>query len=117
MVAAAGLLALMAGCVSIGSGRRTHHGASVSAAVSAPVPQTDNRICPLTGLPVDPGAPVADYRGYEVGFCGNGCVVAWGLMTDSEKRQLVASVIRVPDGEPNRRHAHGGRRRDGSAGR
>ena len=117
MVAAAGLLALMSGCASTGSGRRTHRATSFSAAVSAPVRQTANRICPLTALPVKASAPIAKFRGYEVGFCGNGCVVAWGLMTDSEKRQLVASVIRVPDGEPNRRHAHGGRRRDGSAGR
>ena len=117
MVAAAGLLALISGCASTASEHRTHHTTSVSAAVSAPVRHTDNRICPLTGLPVEASAPVTNFRGYDVGFCGEGCVLAWGLLTDSEKGQLVARVIRVPGREPNRQRAHGGRRRDRSAGR
>lgn len=117
MVAAAGLLALMSGCAGTTSGRRTHHATSLSATVSAPVRHTDNRICPLTALPVEAGAPIANFRGYHVGFCGDGCVVAWGLLTDSEKSQLVARVIRVPDREQNRRQARAGRGRDRSAGR
>ncbi len=115
MMAAAGLLALMSGCASTGSGRRTHRTTSVSATVSAPVHRTDNRICPLTGLPVDPGAPGADYRGYEVGFCGDGCLTAWSLLSDSERLSLVANVV---GGLGNHRRSANGRSwREGSRGR
>jgi hypothetical protein len=117
VVAAASLLALMSGCVSTTSGHRTHHTTSVSAAISAPVHRTDNRICPLTGLPVEASAPVTNFRGYDVGFCREGCVLAWGLLTDSEKVQLVSRVIRIPNRQPKRQQAHGGHRRDRSAGR
>ena len=96
MAAAAGLLGLMSGCASTGSGRTTHRVTSVSATVSAPVHRTDNRICPLTGLPVNPGAPVTNYRGYEVGFCMDGCVTVWGLLSDSERLSLVAKVLSGP---------------------
>ncbi len=115
MVAAAGLLGLMSGCATTASGRTTHRATSVSAAVSAPVHRTDNRICPLTGLPVDPGAPVAEYRGYEVGFCGNGCVTVWSLLSDSERFSLVAKVVGGPG--MNRRSAHGRSWRERSDGR
>lgn len=105
MVAAAVLLAVMSGCASTGSGKKTHRSATVSTQISAPVHRTDNTICPLTGLPVESGAPVKQFRGYEVGFCSDGCLTAWGLLSDSEKLQLMARVVRVPtmDRQPARR--------------
>ncbi len=96
LVAAAGLLGLISGCATTASGRTTHRATSVSAAVSTPVHRTDNRLCPLTGLPVNPGAPVANYRGYEVGFCMDGCVTVWSLLSDSERLSLVAKVLSGP---------------------
>jgi len=57
---------------------------------------TVNEICPISRLSVQRDAPVALYQGLAVGFCGPGCVSAWMMRTDAEKRELIAETASDP---------------------
>ncbi len=65
----------------------------VSRPSAAPaLPETDNIMCPISGLPIGPGAPVVGYRGLKIGFCCPACVTPWKLMNEAGKHKLVTRV-------------------------
>ena len=52
-------------------------------------------MCPMSGMPVDPDVRTVTYRGAEIGFCCDMCPVAWKILTDPERINLVAKVAVV----------------------
>ncbi len=98
MVVVAGVLAVLSGCAGPGRAKR---GAGVSG--QAPPVLSDNTVCPLPAMPVDPDAPLVPYRGLKIGFCCGDCRTPWSLLSDSQKLKLVADVAEVPPPAPPRR--------------
>lgn len=109
MVVAAGVLALVSGCAGSVKAKR---GTSVAGPAPPPVLLSDNTICPLTAMPVDPDAPLVRYRALKIGFCCGDCITPWGLLNDSQKLKLVANVAEVPPPAPPRRPTFPLRRRE-----
>lgn len=54
--------------------------------------RTVNSICPMSGLPVAADGSVALYRNAVVGFCCRRCVAPWTLLSDREKRGILADI-------------------------
>ncbi len=46
----------------------------------------------MSGLPVGDDGGVAMYRNAVVGFCCRRCVEPWMLLSDREKRQILAEI-------------------------
>ncbi len=89
---AAGWAVLMSGCA---AGVNSQSGKPAASKRPRAV-ATVNEICPISRLSVQHDAPVALYQGLAVGFCGPGCVSAWMMRTDTEKRELIAETASDP---------------------
>ncbi len=113
MVVVAGVLAVVSGCA---GSVKANRGTSVSGP-APPVLLSDNTICPLTAMPVDPDAPLVRYRGLKIGFCCGDCRTPWSLLSDSQKLKIVADVAEVPPPAPPRRPTFRLKRRQASQGR
>ncbi len=85
--AVVGWAVVMAGC----AGQKAQSGASAPPREPATI-RTVNSICPMSGLPVGADGPVALYRNAVVGFCCPRCVTPWTLLSDREKRGILADI-------------------------
>ena len=92
--AVVGWAAVMAGCA---TGQKAQSEPSAAPPREPATIRTVNSICPMSGLPVGADAPVALYRNAVVGFCCRRCLAPWTLLSDREKRGVLADI--APDAE------------------
>ncbi len=91
-IALAAAVLAMAGCA--GTSSTTTAPATRVAAQRVPQPPPfENAMCPISGLPAQPDVPVVNYEGHRIGFCCKACKTPWDLMSDDQKRDLVANVL------------------------
>ncbi len=95
LAVAAGFAVLMAGCA---TAMKADPATARSPRPARPrrTVNTVNDVCPISGLEVDPHAPVALYQNVAVGFCGPRCVREWMMLTDKEKRRRIGTVTLNP---------------------
>ncbi len=75
---------LLAGCASPESAPHTTPSGAATATTPAAAPTAVNKVCPMTGEPLDPAVTVT-YRGKPVGFCCSECVEDWRKLTDDQR--------------------------------
>ncbi len=92
--AVVGWAVVMAGCA---TGQKGQSERSAALSREPAVIRTVNSICPMSGLPVGADGPVALYRNAVVGFCCRRCLAPWMLLSDREKRGVLADI--APDAE------------------
>ncbi|MCH8005741.1 MAG: hypothetical protein IH888_05860 [Planctomycetes bacterium] len=100
---ATGLLVVTGGCAGGPGGQRSARSRGPVADVWLPVLKSVNRMCPISGMPVNPDVRTVNYRGAEIGFCCDRCPMTWKIFTDPEKIDLVAKVAVVLPPAPRRR--------------
>ena len=44
----------------------------------------------MSGIPINPEVPTADYAGHKIGFCSNRCEVAWNEFPKAKRDAFVA---------------------------
>ena len=49
-----------------------------------------NTLCPMSGIPINPKVPTADYAGHKIGFCSNRCEAAWNKFPKAKRDAFVA---------------------------
>ncbi len=87
--AVVGWAVVMAGCA---TGQKDQSDRSAGQPREPATIRTVNSICPMSGLPVAADASVAMYRNAVVGFCCRRCVAPWTLLSDREKREILADI-------------------------
>ncbi len=87
--AVVGWAVVMAGCA---TGQKDQSDRSAGQPREPATIRTVNSICPMSGLPVGDDGAVAMYRNAVVGFCCRRCVTPWMLLSDREKRHILAEI-------------------------
>ena len=100
---ATGLLVVIGGCAGGPGGQRSARSRGPVADVWLPALKSVNRMCPISGMPVNPDVRTVNYRGAEIGFCCGRCPMAWKILSDREKVDLVVKVAVVLPPAPRRR--------------
>ncbi len=49
-----------------------------------------NTLCPMSGIPINPEIPTADYAGHKIGFCSNRCEAVWNNWGKAKRDAFVA---------------------------
>jgi hypothetical protein len=44
----------------------------------------------MSGIPINPDVPAADYAGHKIGFCSNRCEAAWDNLGKAKRDAFVA---------------------------
>jgi len=52
-----------------------------------------NERCPMMGTPVSESVATAEYKGYTIGFCCDGCPDAWERKSAEEKDEMLAQML------------------------
>lgn len=90
----AGAALALAGCAS-GSSATGATGASSSTAAARATRRVApdgaiNDLCPMSGIPIDPKIPTAEYAGRKIGFCSTRCAPAWETLPKAKKDRFLA---------------------------
>ncbi|MHC4141229.1 MAG: ArsR/SmtB family transcription factor [Planctomycetota bacterium] len=99
----AGVGLVLSGCSSTPDTSSHPSGSSTSSASSPSSPSRSSRttkaanpggainaLCPMSGIPINPKIPTAEYGGQKIGFCSNRCEPAWNNLGKAKRDAFVA---------------------------